>query len=295
MLNKIFNYSYVNKHIIITFFGIRIKLKKNVYKFIKPYHINFFINGNNNKVVCIYNNKQYTISQKTKNIFFQIQGNNNNIIFETDKVIKKLPKGIEINIKGNNNYIKIKNPRFSNSQIYMKGDYNKFELGKTVKNIDGGHFFIENGGECYIENDCELGNSMLWCVVNGDLDGEHHKLFIGEGTHIAKDAIIRTSDGECIIDNTGKPISQPQDVIINKHCWITSRCIILKGAYLPEGTIVAANSLVNKTFSEKNCLIAGSPAEIKKKNIHWLANSYGRAMKEYLENNQSSSCQNENN
>ena len=46
MLNKIFDYKNVNKHIIITFLGIKIKLKKNVCKFIKPNYINFFINGN---------------------------------------------------------------------------------------------------------------------------------------------------------------------------------------------------------------------------------------------------------
>ncbi|MBR4106531.1 MAG: hypothetical protein IKK52_04440 [Alphaproteobacteria bacterium] len=257
-------------------------LLKRIMKKIKSKKIEYFVEGKNNKFICLCNGHEYEITKKSDK-FIKVLGNNNVCFFETEKIIKKLPKGVSFSINGNNNCIKIKSPNFSSSEIYIRGDNNKFKLGKTIKTIDGGHFFIESGGEVCIGDQCELGNSMLWCVVNGDAKGEHHKLVIGDGTHVAKDAIIRTSDGECLIDKDGKPLSKPQDIIIGKHCWITSRCIILKGTVLPEGSIVAANSLVNKKFTEKNCLIAGCPAVIKKKDVYWIGDTYGNVYEKFLE------------
>ena len=83
---------------------------------------------------------------------------------------------------------------------------------------------------------------------------------------------------------TNKPISEPKDVYIGKHCWITSRCTILKGTHLPNNTVVGANSLVNKKFTQENTLIAGSPAVVIKERVKWNENSYYENMQLYLNN-----------
>ena len=57
-----------------------------------------------------------------------------------------------------------------------------------------------------------------------------------------------------------------------------SRCTILKGVNLPNGTIVGTCSLVNKKFEKENTLIAGTPARIIKENVAWVPYSYGEYM-----------------
>lgn len=53
-------------------------------------------------------------------------------------------------------------------------------------------------------------------------------------------------------------ISKP--IIINDHCWIGLKSIILKGVDLGEGTIVGAGSVVTKTTKPYE-LVAGNPAK----------------------------------
>ena len=53
------------------------------------------------------------------------------------------------------------------------------------------------------------------------------------------------------------------DIYIGNDVWISTGCIILPGASIGEGSVVAAKSLINKKFP-KNCLIGGIPAKIIK-------------------------------
>jgi len=52
---------------------------------------------------------------------------------------------------------------------------------------------------------------------------------------------------------------------IGKYCWIGANAVILPEVILGDHTIVAAGSVVTKSFEEGNCMIAGVPAKIIKK------------------------------
>lgn len=88
---------------------------------------------------------------------------------------------------------------------------------------------------------------------------------IGEDVAIADEVIIRDSDDHIIL-REGYQMTAP--VRIGNHVWIGARAVILKGAKIGDGCIVAAGSLVTKSFPD-NCLIGGVPAKIIKENISW--------------------------
>jgi acetyltransferase-like isoleucine patch superfamily enzyme len=54
-------------------------------------------------------------------------------------------------------------------------------------------------------------------------------------------------------------------VIIGKYCWIGMNSTVMPGVNLGDHTIVAAGSVVTKSFIEGYCVIAGNPARIIKK------------------------------
>lgn len=62
---------------------------------------------------------------------------------------------------------------------------------------------------------------------------------------------------------------QSNHIHIGDNVWIGCNSFIYKGVNVPNGCVVAANSVVKSSFYEENVLIAGNPAVIVKRNIHW--------------------------
>ena len=58
-------------------------------------------------------------------------------------------------------------------------------------------------------------------------------------------------------------------ISIEDNVWVGCRSTILKGAIIPQGCVVGANSNVVSAFTENNCIIAGNSAQIVKKHITW--------------------------
>ena len=56
---------------------------------------------------------------------------------------------------------------------------------------------------------------------------------------------------------------------IGRRVWIGRNVVICKGCSISDNSIVGVGSVVTRPFEEKNVVIAGNPAEIKKRGIHW--------------------------
>lgn len=59
-----------------------------------------------------------------------------------------------------------------------------------------------------------------------------------------------------------------QNVEIGEHCWIGEGSSVISGASLCDNVVVGAMSLVKGTFPN-NCVIAGYPAKLIRKNTVW--------------------------
>jgi len=92
--------------------------------------------------------------------------------------------------------------------------------------------------------------------------GEDAPIYIGEGTYIADNVGIITTNHDLINLSQHLP---GKSIIIGKSCWIGFNCVILPGVTLGDRTIVGAGSIVTKSFTEGNCVIAGNPARFIKK------------------------------
>ncbi|MGH4767175.1 acyltransferase, partial [Klebsiella pneumoniae] len=59
------------------------------------------------------------------------------------------------------------------------------------------------------------------------------------------------------------------NITIGENFHIGINVAINKGCLIADGCVVASHSVVNGVFLEKNCLIAGVPARVIKRNISW--------------------------
>lgn len=210
-----------------------------------------------------------------KGLSVKIVGSNNHIIISADKI-----RASSINIEGDINQISITASAIVNSELSMWGDGNKFTIEPTTYPFKSAFVGLSNGTEMHIGKNTHIMQG-LYAIANDEYKGRH-KILIGDDVDIGLRTIIRTSDGHALIDPvTRMAINEPQDVIIGNHVWMGSRCTVLKGASIAEGCVVGAGSIVNKKFAERNCVIAGAPAIIRKRDISWDRRSYGAYMQDF--------------
>jgi maltose O-acetyltransferase len=118
-------------------------------------------------------------------------------------------------------------------------------------------------------------NSMLRASISADRGAEIHigdDVFINQGTRIHARSRVdvgnRVEIGDlAIIYDTNFHAVAPGDsivtepIIIEDDCWIGSSAIILPGVHLGRGSVVAAGSVVTKSFGVGS-LVAGNPARL---------------------------------
>ncbi|MBZ9674725.1 DapH/DapD/GlmU-related protein [Mesorhizobium sp. ES1-1] len=87
-------------------------------------------------------------------------------------------------------------------------------------------------------------------------------IFIGRGTYIGPNVGIITANHD--IRNLDVHLSA-KNVVIGDRCWLGMNSVILPGVTLLPQTIVAAGSIVTKSFDEGKIVVAGNPAKIVKR------------------------------
>lgn len=138
------------------------------------------------------------------------------------------------------------------------------EMGKNAEINVNGDFSIYNGGHVVIMDNATLNLGSGYINRNTKIRC-FHEITIGQNVAISENVSIWDSDAHQIIRDDYK-LTAP--INIGDHVWIGMNSVILKGVTLGDGCIVAAGSIVNKSFPAK-CLIGGIPAKIIKENVAW--------------------------
>ena len=113
-------------------------------------------------------------------------------------------------------------------------------------------------GECTIGKFTTLGYNAKICCWNN--------ISIGKSCRITFETQIFDTNFHYIRNiETGRVDRRDGTVVIGNYCWIGNRTTITKGALIPDYTMIASLSLVNKDFISSNVkypFIAGAPAKI---------------------------------
>ena len=80
----------------------------------------------------------------------------------------------------------------------------------------------------------------------------HESMHLGSDSLVSWDTLFMDTDFHQI---DGKPASAP--VILGDHVWVGCRCMVLKGASVPDGSVLAAGSTVTKALTPERSLFGG--------------------------------------
>jgi acetyltransferase-like isoleucine patch superfamily enzyme len=134
-------------------------------------------------------------------------------------------------------------------------------IAKGAFSIGSGcRFYIASKGVCVLNKNSYIGPFTNFIIEHG--------IIIGEGCAISWYCQFLDEDFHTIEYDNKKVIRDPR-IVISDNVWIGCYVYVFKGTFIASGCVVAANAVVRGVFEEENCLIAGNPAKVVKKNISW--------------------------
>lgn len=182
---------------------------------------------------------------------------NNKIIYEGS-----IGQNILITFKGSNNTLHVDNTariKFLRVGFYCSNSNVTIgSLGSISVDLQlGEDSSVSIGNQCYFTAKCYMTAA----------EGTHIKM--GDACIIAVGAAVRTNDSHPIFDiKSGNRVNISKDVTIGNHVWLGERAVVQKGAHIGDGSVIGLNSIVTSRIPN-NCIAAGTPAKVLKRNIAW--------------------------
>ncbi len=149
----------------------------------------------------------------------------------------------------------------------IKGSHSELTYFRLsgVLDIDGYNNNWANGCKVYVKRGGELSLNGNLLLSNRSKIHCANRIIVGANCRISWETQVFDTNMHYMIDRNGLVKNNKGTIIIGNNCWIGNRCTIQKGTVLPDSTIVASNSLVNKDFSNQPAgIVAGSPANLIK-------------------------------
>lgn len=130
-------------------------------------------------------------------------------------------------------------------------------LGERVTIARGCSMVVSYGGKIIFGNDVYLNQGVM--LYSND------SISIGNHTRIGWKCQIYDSSVHLMVDIDSNMVRDPKKpIVISDNAWVANHVTITGGAYVPPFAIVAAHSLVNKSFQgEIGGFLFGMPAKYK--------------------------------
>lgn len=84
----------------------------------------------------------------------------------------------------------------------------------------------------------------------------------GSNCLLSWDILVMDTDFHKIIDKSGSVLNHSDAIVIGDKVWVGCRCLILKGAVIPNGCVIGANSFLSKKLENENTIYGGNPIRI---------------------------------
>ena len=180
-----------------------------------------------------------------------------------------------LNDLGYNHYID-----YCGNDITFKGEYKRNKLFILRGRENASNNKINIGDILFISNSLKvnlygnnatvkIGNSCSFCevLIQTTTDGI---VEIGNSCMFSIPIGLFQVDGHHIFDlNTKERINKNKNIYIGNHVWVGRHVSILGGCTIPDNCIVGSNTVTSHKFTEKNCVIAGNPGKVIRKDVIW--------------------------
>lgn len=154
-----------------------------------------------------------------------------------------------------------------NSVVVEKVRVSKFYLGNCADiNIEEGIYKADNPAVIKMGDESKfvIGRNIFITANNVFDIGDFGTVIIGKDCMFATEVFLKCNRSD-------KP--EKNIIRLGDHVWLGYRSVCLSGCDIETGSIVGARGVVSNAFPN-NCIIAGDPAKLVKKDISWFSSLY---------------------
>jgi acetyltransferase-like isoleucine patch superfamily enzyme len=131
----------------------------------------------------------------------------------------------------------------------------------------GGKASIGHGSKLSVRGHLTLGNGFNMTAESTIVCAKDIRF--GDDCLLSWDILVMDTDEHPLYDKEHKRINPDKPIIVGNHVWIGCKCVLLKGAEVPDNTVLAAGTLLKSAFSGENQVVGGNPPSILKRDVHW--------------------------
>jgi len=180
---------------------------------------------------------------------------------------KKIVAHQNVSIDGSKNIITNGELRIGISYVGYMHKSDRTYLNIKGKAVFEGEYSIGRGCRIFVDKNAVLRIGKGGFINANSLINIVHGLSIGEMCVISWNVQFLDEDYHRL-EYEGRQ-TKDKKIIVGNHVWIGCSTYIYKGSVIPDGCVVAANSVIRGVFTEKNAIIAGNPAKVIKSGISW--------------------------
>ncbi len=131
----------------------------------------------------------------------------------------------------------------------------------------GGKASIGHGSKLSVRGHLTLGNGFNMTAESTIVCAKD--IHFGDDCRLSWDILVMDTDEHPLYDKEHKRINPDKPIIVGNHVWIGCKCVLLKGAEVPDNTVLAAGTLLTSAFSGEQQVIGGNPPSILKREVRW--------------------------
>ncbi len=177
--------------------------------------------------------------------------------------------GLRIVINGDSNRIRIETSDVSGVAMAISGSDNSVTIAQGCVIRSLGVVTEDDGNRVSIGAHTEIYGVTDLVAIEGTT------ILVGRGCLFSGGIHVRTGDSHSLTDLEGRRINPSQDITIGNHTWVGRSVTVLKGARVPDSSVIGASAVVTKAFMEPHCVIAGNPSKIVRRKVDWTSDRIG--------------------
>ncbi len=151
------------------------------------------------------------------------------------------------------------------------GHYDR-KRSRTIWQVSGevdfkGKASIGHGSKISVRGRLELGK--LFNITAESTIVCAKEIRFGDDCLVSWDVVVMDTDEHPVYNKENERINEDRPIVVGNHVWIGCKCMLLKGAEVPNNSILAAGTSLRSAFHGEDQIIGGNPPSILKREVRW--------------------------